>query len=49
MPSEIVENILPHCVISPANFRLLFNLTKLDLLQREDPVLLFCHGGPRKN
>ena len=27
MPSEILENISPYCVISLANFRLLFNLS----------------------
>ena len=38
--SEILEkNISSYCEISLANFRLLFNL------QREDLVLPFCHSG----
>ena len=38
--------LFPYCLISLASsvIRLLFN----QLLQQEDPVLLFCHGGPCK-
>ena len=43
---NIGKNISLYCVISLANFRLLFNLHPQ---QREDPVLLFCYGGPCKN
>ena len=43
-----IGNISLYCLISLAYFRLLFKLSLINQ-QQEDPVLLFCHGGPCKN
>ena len=49
MPSEILENISLYCVISLANFRLLFNLQLIrSPTARGSGTQLFCHVGPCK-